>query len=180
VTKKTKHLSGKKVRRCLMKKHEKEIYLDTLQKYDDYNCFEMPKEYKEYDNRFTKDRESFKLALEKLTNLSLAYIFVQDASYSGRLVNKDTNQLVMSLRFSNFGRLVTLHSRYSMENKRYLVDFKDMPFTENELVNLLEQHNFKYVPLDILYLPYDGVNANLPHLKNLDDYSWWHRYFEHT
>jgi len=160
-----------------MKEHERKQYLDLLRKYDNYNCFEFPKDFDRYDRSQLEDRKSFTLAFEKLTNLSFKFTPVQDASHYGSLVNKDANHsFFISLRFSSFGRLVALTTRYSSEDRRFFADFQRLPFTENEIANLLGQHNFRYVPLDVLYLPYDGVNTNL---KNLYDYYWWNRYFDY-
>lgn len=164
-----------------MEEHERKHYLDLLRKYDDYNCFEFSKDFDRRYRNWVADLDAFQLIFERITGMSFKFTPVQDASYNGRLINRDADSFFfVSLRFSSFGRLVTLSTRYSSKNQRFFADFERLPLTEGEFANLLEKHSFIYVPLDVLYLPYDGVNADLPHIQMLENYYWWDRYFNYT
>jgi hypothetical protein len=92
----------------------------------------------------------------------------QDASFSIAIFLEDRRiadgKVICepSVRFSNFGRLVTICSLELLDDDEISI-----------LVTVLECAGFHYIPEDILDSPYDGVlggDANLP--------TWWVRYFE--
>jgi hypothetical protein len=76
----------------------------------------------------------------------------------------------IAIRFSAFGKMATIHTNSPTS------DLRKYPMTP--LAELLEQHDFKYVPAEALAERYDGK------LKWLDqsvggEATWWYRFFDY-
>ena len=101
---------------------------------------------------------------------------VQDASFHDELrilhPTSDRGNGVVALfseiaiRFSNFGRLYTIHSALPSIPARYPVD---------QIKAIVERHGWKYVPADQLEEVYDGRNKVLRDGRN----TWWIRFFDY-
>src|SRR5262245_8141205 len=98
---------------------------------------------------------------------------VQDASFHDelRILHPDSfraNGVIervseIAIRFSNFGRLCTIHSAIPSRLSRYPVD---------QIRRLVERHGWTYVPADQLDEVYDGQNEVLRNGRN----TWWIRF----
>jgi hypothetical protein len=93
-----------------------------------------------------------------------------DERYYDRKSGTGAISYVFSFRFSNFGRLFTLHG----------TEWKQR-FDEDKLgdaLDFIRSHGFVYVASDELDSPYDGVNGpNSP--VSVSPVTWWTRFFDY-
>jgi hypothetical protein len=77
---------------------------------------------------------------------------------------------MFSFRFSNFGRLFTLHGGESGE--RY------QEFHLSECIDLIKSRGFVYIRADDLDSPYDGINGSDNPISG-SPLTWWIRFFDY-
>ena len=91
---------------------------------------------------------------------------VQDASFQDEIIlyttDKDQFPFQSSLRFSNFGRMVAYTNPDEEEKKIH-----------NDILSILKNHNFVFIPNKLLDVEYDGNNKE-PGIE-----TWWIRFFDY-
>lgn len=109
-----------------------------------------------------------KPAIEEIIGHPLwQYTSIQDATFFTRLVWLDENfyrPAKGSIRFLNFDRMVTIYS----VNK----DEKGLMQFESQIVDVLTENGYKYVPMDIL-------NKKIVEIDDLVNWTWFDRFFTH-
>jgi hypothetical protein len=93
-----------------------------------------------------------------------------DSRYYDRKSGTGAICYVFSFRFSNFSRLFTLHG-VEWESR-----FDELRL--GECRELLERHNFTYVPADALDCDYSGVNGPGNPICG-SQLTWWIRFFDY-
>lgn len=114
--------------------------------------------------------------LERLTGLSFQLDGAQDATFFADLSARDpvprklNSHLIIetfvAVRFSAFGNLFTIWSTSSMR-----------PLTDEErfrIAELVSSVNFLYAPVELLELPYCGVQFSKHGTRD-----WWQHFFEY-
>lgn len=93
---------------------------------------------------------------------------IQDASFHGDIIcSEGSPEYWQSIRFSNFGRLVTIRN----------VD--QIPFVKLEkILEIFKLHQYQYIPIEVLDQSYDGRFGPLYRNTNKQD-TWFDRYFSH-
>ena len=93
-----------------------------------------------------------------------------DAEYYNRATGTGAMYYVFSFRFSNFGRLFTLHgSEYEQRFQELHLD---------QCLDVIRSRGFVYVSADELDTAYDGINgANNP--ISGTPLTWWIRFFDY-
>ena len=126
--------------------------------------------------------EEVKAALQKATGVEFDRDGnAQDASFHDelRILSPEsylTNRVTVyipeiGIRFSNFGRLFTIHSAFDKIPKKYPVQ---------EIQEIVEAHGWIFIPADKLKEPYDGVNVRLRDYMGLGNkVTWWIRFFDY-
>ena len=121
-------------------------------------------------------------AIESLTGYQLDVDRnVQDASfltdvgllddrYFDRATSSGVIYYIFSFRFSNFGRLFTLHGGEWQQR------FDE--FRLGECLDLIQSRGFIYIPAAELDSPYDGVNRS-DHSLCSPPITWWIRFFDY-
>lgn len=153
----------------------KEIH-DFLISVDEIGNWEFPNGGR-WDLPFSEIR-ALKNDLEKISGKTLDLDKnVQDASfltdlgllddrYYDREKGAGSLSYIFSIRFSNFGRMFTVHgSEWPMSKEQYCL---------TEVIEYLQSKKYKYIPASDLDEPYDGINK--PYVSGL---SWWVRYFDY-
>ena len=106
---------------------------------------------------------------------------VQDASFltdigllSDQYYDRSTRTgviyYIFAFRFSNFGRLFTLHGGEC--------DERSGEFRLHDCIDLIVGKGFHYVIADALQAPYDGVNGNENPISG-EPLTWWTRFFDY-
>ena len=147
----------------------KEEYRRLLSTADEPNCYEFPSgfDYKSLEEAAMLVRRAIAGELGERTKFEGAE-YNQDASFSITINFEDRQKsidgavLQPQIRFSNFGRLVTVT----------WPELLGGALTDG-VVRIMEARGFHYVPADILDARYDGVMAGNPNLP-----TWWIRYFD--
>jgi len=92
---------------------------------------------------------------------------IQDASFHADIIlwQQQSGKVIhrVSLRFSNFGNMVTLTDEESVPDVEYRI-----------IQSTLHDHGFTYVPTDELEKEYYGV---IPDRRTIG--TWWIRYFDY-
>lgn len=147
---------------------DKQAWIAYLKKIDEYGALAYP------SDETAMVRHDFKPAcqtLNKRFDLNLSSLISQDSSFYGYLTQNKGNEYTFAIRFSNFGRLFTIDGSPQSYVNSFPVD---------EIIKLLEDMKFVYVPMEILELPYEGPNR-VVRMKNLNEYPrWWDRYFSYA
>lgn len=144
-------------------------WLTLLQKFDDYEAIKYPKD----ESGLTLIAQDFKRAhqlLDERFALGFQCDVIQDASFHGYLRKVKDYDNWLSIRFSHFGRFIAVHG-----TPQSYVD--SLPVAE--IIQLLEDMNFVYVPMEILELPYEGPN-NVGRIADDQPPQWWDRYFSYA
>jgi len=137
-------------------------YLELLRAHDESGCYEFPRDfdYKHLGGRVAACRK----ALSERLGRSLAIDDqVQDASFHADVILRETstgNDTLhrSSVRFSNYGSMVS-------------VTDADLSGAELAIVReVVGNHDFIFVPFEILDAPYEGAAGFA---------SWWIRYFDY-
>ena len=157
-------------------------YLALLHQFDELGAYDFPSDQSVIVG-LPGDVKHLQEALEETLGLQLKLTRVQDAAFYGSLVLvKDTYggrcppsstarvNVPISVRFSNFGRLMTILSCSLPVLELYPV---------GEIVEHAKKIGFRYVPQDVLELEYSGANSNILHAVN-ESFKWYHRYFFYT
>jgi len=141
-------------------------YKELLLKHDKKGSFEFPKnfDYELLNKRFHNVLNELNVKLDQSFEIEEG-LLIQDASFHADIIlqeNKEETGIYRTvLRFSNFGNFVTLS------------DFKNISEDwKNIIFDILEKQSFIYIPLEYLYLEYDGCEAGKIN-------SWWIRYFDY-
>lgn len=93
-----------------------------------------------------------------------------DAEYYDRTNKTGALVYIFAFRFSNFGRLFTLHGR------EWKTRYEE--FNLGVSVELISRNGFQYVESDQLNVPYDGINGpNNPICGT--QLTWWIRFFDY-
>lgn len=93
-----------------------------------------------------------------------------DDRYYDRTTNSGAIYYVFSFRFSNFGRMFTLHGG------EWLQRFDE--FKLGECIDLIRSRGFVYVPAVDLESAYDGVNGADNPISG-SPLTWWIRFFDY-
>lgn len=129
------------------------------------------------DFNFSKELEEvqhIKPILERIIGHSLGENLAQDASFfvSLRSLDKRYSTTVeggglqphISIVFSSFGKLVTVHVDK---------DIKDAIKYKAEIIDLLQQYNYNYIPLEVL-------SEHYPFSRRWNrDWTWYTRFFDY-
>jgi hypothetical protein len=101
---------------------------------------------------------------------------VQDASFFAELYLLEEGAIrpsgviahlfKIAIRFSSFGRMVTIHSNSARSS------LTDYPI--HQLIELLQKRGYTYIAPEDLQFPYDG---GLP--VNDSKFTWWYRFFDY-
>ena len=100
----------------------------------------------------------------------LTDIGLLDDRYYDRKRGVGCIRYVCAFRFSNFGRMFTLHG----EQWRHVFD----KYRLGEAIELIRSNGFVYVPADQLEAPYDGVNSSNNPIDG-SSLTWWIRFFDY-
>ena len=150
---------------------------DFLLSVDEKDNWEFPQNSK-YDVTFV-EVESLKVELESIVGKKLDIDNnLQDASFMtdvGILDEKHYDRKtgtgaiihLFAIRFSNFGRMFTVHGSEFLSHK--------VEYNLEKAIIFLERKNFKYIPAEELDVPYDGINKH----HGYDGLTWWVRYFDY-
>ncbi|MEM6427645.1 MAG: hypothetical protein AAF708_00285 [Deinococcota bacterium] len=144
-------------------------WLAFLQELDTPGDIEYPSDINIVKS-IAKDFELARDAIDKRLELKLKSTVTQDASFYGDLKKVKDYDHWFSMRFSYFGRLFTVRGT----PQSYL---DSLPLTE--IINLLEDMKFVYVPMEILELPYEGPNK-VWRIADDQPPQWWDRYFSYV
>lgn len=101
---------------------------------------------------------------------------VQDASYydelfiwspdAVRIGDMSVHLLEIGIRFSNFGKLYTIHSTLASNVQKYDID---------ALQKIVDKYGWTFVPAFELDSPYDGIHQGFKE----SNASWWIRFFDY-
>ena len=135
-----------------------------LLKYDKPGEFEYPADFS-YDGYLARFYHFAAVLCENKIRFYKTDTTTQDASFIAQIIirQRHTDEGIYQavIRFSNFGRLVSI-----CENTNEL--------PEKELIiSLLEKEGFEFIPYDILDRKYDGIN------KDNVFGSWFIKYFDY-
>lgn len=147
---------------------DQQTWIDYLQTLDDEGAYEYPLDI----STAISVRDDFQpacQALNKQLDLNLNSFVSQDSTFYGYLTQHRDNEHAFGIRFSNFGRLFTIHGFPQSYVGSFPVD---------EIIKLLEDMKFVYVPMEILELPYEGPN-NVGRIADDQPPQWWDRYFSY-
>lgn len=145
-------------------------YHTLLLQYDEVGAYEYPSGF-DYDQLETAAR-SVDTTLHSKLGLKTRFEggeYNQDASFSIEIYFVDFEKkeerfiYCPTLRFSNFGRLVTLPSPALLSAER-----------NQQIEDLTEALGFIFIPADQLEKKYDGHMAGKPGFD-----TWWLRYFDY-
>ncbi|MEM6473291.1 MAG: hypothetical protein AAF802_27265 [Planctomycetota bacterium] len=152
---------------------------DVLTAADRLGEWESPADGYDYDSLWS-EIDALVPQVETLVGYSLDVDRnVQDASFltdvgllSNRFYDDQSSVIdyVFSIRFSNFSRLFTIHGKEWQERYDEL--------RLGECIELFTEHKFKYIPSDVLHVPYDGVNG-ADHPIADSPLTWWIRFFDY-
>lgn len=150
---------------------DKQALLTYLKRMDEYGALEKPSNSS--TGASMDDLKAAQQALNERFDLHLHSDISQDASFVGDIDQILDREHWFSMRFSKFGRLFTIRGTPQSYIDSFPVD---------EVIKLLEDMKFVYVPMEILELPYEGPNEDyLFRLANDEKPPlWWDRYFSYT
>lgn len=94
------------------------------------------------------------------------FILMPEEQDNRRRYGGFVRSMEFAIRFSNFGQLFTIHSCLDPIPDRY-----DVP----SIIELIQKHDWRYVPADELEVPYDGINDHLKQAR----ITWWIRFFDY-
>jgi hypothetical protein len=141
---------------------------NVLLKYDELGAYEFPSSfnYFELEERTTRVATQLHLDGTRITCEGAAYN--QDASFSIAILLHDFQKetprglATPSIRFSNFGNLTSLTWSDQIPKEALA-----------KLIQILESHDFTFLPEQDLQKPYDGIMNDRKTFC-----SWWVRYFD--
>ena len=145
----------------------KHDYRRVLEAADEPGCYEFPSKF-DYDALEARAKQIQTRVLQELREPTTfeGANFNQDASFSidiiltSHVVLKDKLRYQPSIRFSNFGNLVTICWHDLMPHLLY-----------QQIIKIVEDDGFHFIPEEELATPYDGVmTGKFP--------NWWGRYFD--
>ena len=152
-----------------MKTETKQILLE----FDEIGRFETPTDF-DYDNLILQIKK-LKAELESIFNVEFKIDDqIQDASFICDLIIPDKlliekiSEYIFSLRFSNFGKLVTINGIENLNTE----------FIET-LGIVLKKNKFIFIEPNEIYVHYDGKFENFKNIYGENNPSWFVRYFDY-
>jgi hypothetical protein len=137
-------------------------YMGLLRQSDDPVHYDAPPDL---DLEAAESRmRAFAHALSIALGVSLrteSGVLLQDANYHGEVFLPSTGAIESSIRFSNFGNLVTIFRTEDVRSDWV-----------NVITDLIEEHGYSYVPEAVLQQSYTGRNKGISGVKD-----WFQRYF---
>ncbi|MEQ3691411.1 MAG: hypothetical protein ABNG98_07870 [Flavobacterium sp.] len=153
----------------MLKTETKQILFE----FDEIGSYETPSDF-DYD-KLVFEIEKFKTELETIFGIKFNIDYqIQDASFvcdiiiSEKLLIKNSSEYRHSIRFSNFGKLVTVNG---IDN----LNLKSLQIIQRELKN----YNFIFLEPDEIDVEYDGKFENFKTIYSGNTPSWFVRYFDY-
>jgi hypothetical protein len=141
---------------------------ELLHRFDEAGAYEFPSQFDYPDLERRARAVLADLESAGLEGKFEGAVHNQDASFSVAILllsfqqSQGNMQWGPTLRFSNFGNLVTV--TFAEELPELILP---------QLLESIQRHGFTYVSADELDCPYDGVMSNRSTFR-----SWWVRYFD--